>query len=498
MNESIGLLGTNRNGRAPALVDLEAGAIDRSLDHGAMDDRIARLAGQLRAVGAAEVDAIVWAMPNGVKTALLYLSALQVGAAAPLNPKLTRRELSSRMSALGTTILITDERANPEAAELADPDRIFTLAGSALAPDLIAPDGSSITPADGSGDDADGRSAEGSLVLLTSGTTGDPKRVRLTTDQLVSAADAIASTLRLDGRDIGLSIMPQFHIHGLQAALLAPLRAGGCVAIPPTFDAFSVARQVEATSATWFSAVPSMHQLVLSRSGATADRWARTLRFIRTSSSALAPSLHAELESTYGIPVVEAYGMTECAHQIASNRLDDRRPGSVGFATGVELRIVEADATGVGQVEVRGPSVIERYDDPAAPQFADGWFATGDEGRLDDGCLTLTGRSREMINRAGEKVRPLEVEQVLEAMPAVAQAAVFAVPDELLGERVAAAVVAIDGEAPPSAKALAAHARTQLAKFKVPAEFIVVDAIPTGPTGKVQRRRLAEQLDLTP
>lgn len=489
MDHQALLSGADRRGPRPALTDLEAG----SIDHSQLDDRVARLAAQLDAVGGSEVDAIVWAMPNGVQTALLYLAAVGVGAAAPLNPKLTRAEFESRMRALGTSIVITDGRANPTAAELAGPERTFTLGGSPLAPELLTSDGAVIAPSTGTSNGP----ANGSLVLLTSGTTGEPKRVRLTTDQLIAAADAIASTLRLDENDVGLSVMPQFHIHGLQAGLLAPLRAGGRVVIPPAFDAFSVARQVEAASATWFSAVPSMQQLVLSRSAKTADRWARTLRFVRTSSSALAPTLLADLERTYGVPVVEAYGMTECAHQITSNRLDDRRPGTVGVATGVEVRIHRADTTGVGQVEVRGPSVIERYDDPTAPAFADGWFPTGDEGRLDGDWLTLTGRSREIINRGGEKVRPVEVEHVLEQLPAVAQAAVFAVPDDLLGERVGAVIVASEGAPIPAPSELAAHVRSQLAKFKVPADFVVVDAIPTGPTGKVQRRRLAEQLDIS-
>lgn len=490
MEDPALLRGTNRIGGRPALVDLEAG----SLDHAELADRVARLAAQLDAVGAGEADAIVWAMPNGVRTAMLYLAALDVGASAPLNPKLTRSELASRMRALGTTIVVTDERANPDAADIAGPERTITLGGSALAPELVAPDGQRIDPGPASA----ARAGRGSLVLLTSGTTGDPKRVRLSTDQLIAAADEISATLQLGPDDIGLSVMPQFHIHGLQAALLAPLRAGGSVVVPPAFDAFSVARQVEATGATWFSAVPSMQQLVLSRSGKSADRWARSLRFVRTSSSALAPTLHSDLEAAYGVPVVEAYGMTECAHQITSNRLDDRRPGTVGAPTGVEVRVIDADPAGIGQVEVRGPSVIDRYDDPDAPGFVDGWFSTGDEGRLDGEWLTLTGRSREIINRGGEKVRPLEVEHVLEGLPAIAQAAVFAVPDDLLGERVAAVLVASDGESIPSASSLAAHVRTHLAKFKVPAEFVVVDAIPTGPTGKVQRRRLAQQLDLTP
>jgi acyl-CoA synthetase (AMP-forming)/AMP-acid ligase II len=210
--------------------------------------------------------------------------------------------------------------------------------------------------------------------------------------------------------------------------------------------------------------------------------------------------LVADVEAVLSAPLIESYGMTECAHQIASNPLPpgERVVGSVGFATGVEIRIDERD-DGRGEVLVRGESVTAAYE--AAPAdvneraFTDGWFRTGDEGMLgDDGRLTLTGRLKELINRGGEKIRPKEVEDVLAAHPGVKEVAVFAVPHPRLGEEVAAVVVP-SGE-PPSSRELRGYASSRLASFKVPKRIHLTEEIPRGPTGKVQRSRLADQLGL--
>ena len=240
---------------------------------------------------------------------------------------------------------------------------------------------------------------------------------------------------------------------------------------------------------------------------AIADRWAeRTdelsidrLRFLRTSSSALPVALLERLEAMYGVPVAEAYGMTEASHQIAANPIDgfSRRPGTVGRATGTELRIENPDERGRGQVLVRGPQVTHGYrlnDDANDEAFIDGWFRTGDEGHLDDGWLTLTGRLKEMINRAGEKISPIEVEAALIEAPGVASCVVFAVPDDRLGEDVGAIVVASTGF---DERRVRAHLRTLLAPHKIPRSVVVADEIPLGPTGKVQRTRVAAALGLS-
>jgi acyl-CoA synthetase (AMP-forming)/AMP-acid ligase II len=249
---------------------------------------------------------------------------------------------------------------------------------------------------------------------------------------------------------------------------------------------------------SWTSAVPTL----LASIPAGPQR-AHRLRFLRSASSPLPPTLTARLEGDLGVPVLEAYGMTEATHQMASNPLPpaERRPGSVGTATSIELAVVDEAWLGVapgepGEVVVRGPSVTSGYldnPDANAAAFRDGWFRTGDIGRLSaDGYLRLVGRVKEMINRAGENISPREVDEVLLTHPAVAEVATYGVPDAKYGEVVHAAVVLHAAVEP---KALMAHCGGQLAAFKVPVTIHVVDAIPKGPTGKVQRTQLAQVLD---
>ncbi len=247
--------------------------------------------------------------------------------------------------------------------------------------------------------------------------------------------------------------MPLFHIHGLMASTLASLAAGGSVACPPSFNALRFFHWLEDTRPTWYTAVPTMHQAILTR----ADRHADTirdsrLRFVRSSSSSLPPQVMRELEQTFGMPVIEAYGMTEAAHQMTSNPLPpaSRYAGSVGVAAGPEVAIMDESGqllpTGsLGEVVIRGRNVTSGYDDNPeanARAFTNGWFRTGDQGTLDDaGYLRLTGRLKELINRGGEKISPLEVDAVLMDHPAVAQGVSFAVPHPMLGEDIAAAIV---------------------------------------------------------
>ncbi len=259
---------------------------------------------------------------------------------------------------------------------------------------------------------------------------------------------------------------------------------------------------------TWYSAVPTMHQAILARAARNPDAVRHhALRFIRSSSASLPPVVMAEMESTFGVPVVESYGMTEAAHQMASNPLPPgvRKPGSVGLAAGPEIALLgpEGDQltpNTVGEVVIRGPNVTSGYlerPDANAEAFADGWFRTGDLGYLDDdGYLFLVGRIKEIVNRGGEKISPREVDEALLAHPDVVQAVAFAVPHPRLGEDLAAAVVAAEG-ATPAPEELRRFVAERVAAFKVPRTVLVVDEIPKGPTGKLQRIGLAQQLGLT-
>jgi acyl-CoA synthetase (AMP-forming)/AMP-acid ligase II len=309
----------------------------------------------------------------------------------------------------------------------------------------------------------------------------------------------VVETYQLVPGDVSLCVMPLFHVHGLVASVLATFASGGTVVVPSAFNPFSFWRLVRAHGVTWYSAVPTIHQLLLARLGAERPDGAEQLRFVRSCSAALSPEVMAQLESRLGVPVLEAYGMTEAAHQMASNPLPPgkRIPGTVGLGTGVRIGILgpggtELPAGQPGEVVIAGPNVIDGYEDnPAAnaDSFTAGWFRTGDQGMVDpDGYLRLTGRIKELINRGGEKIAPREIDDALLAHPAVAEAVAFGVPHPVWGEVVAAAVVL---HAPVAEAELLAWCRDRLAAFKCPDQLHVVEAIPRTATGKIQRLSVA-------
>jgi acyl-CoA synthetase (AMP-forming)/AMP-acid ligase II len=338
------------------------------------------------------------------------------------------------------------------------------------------------------------------LVLHTSGTTSRPKLVPLRQRNLFASAENIARTYRLSGADVAMCVMPLFHVHGLMASAMATFSSGGTVVVPPGFDAMAFWPAVRDQGATWYSAVPTMHQMLLLRNRGERPAGAEKLRFIRSSSSALSPETMRQLESRFGAPVLEAYGMTEASHQMASNPLPprDRRPGTVGIETGIRIGVMGENARLVpaavpGEVVIMGPTVIDAYannPEANAASFTDGWFRTGDQGFIDsDGYLSLVGRLKEMINRGGEKIAPREIDDVLLQHAAVAEAVAFGVPHPAWGEEVAAAVVL---KGPATEKELIAFARERLADHKVPKKLYLVEQIPRTATGKIQRRSVAE------
>jgi len=301
--------------------------------------------------------------------------------------------------------------------------------------------------------------------------------------------------------------MPLFHIHGLIAAVMASLHAGASICCTPGFNALRFFAWLKDADPTWYTAVPTMHQAILERAGRNAEvvKGAR-LRLIRSSSASLPPQVMAALEQTFGAPVIEAYGMTEAAHQMASNPLPprERKPGSVGVSAGPDVAIMDEHgalmpAGRTGEVVIRGANVTTGYrnnPDANASAFSDGWFRTGDQGVMDEaGYLRLTGRLKEIINRGGEKISPREVDEILLDHPDIQQAVTFAVAHPKLGEDVAAAVVLRDG-ASTTDRQIREFAATRLADFKVPRTIVVVPEIPKGPTGKLQRIGLAEKLGL--
>jgi acyl-CoA synthetase (AMP-forming)/AMP-acid ligase II len=300
-----------------------------------------------------------------------------------------------------------------------------------------------------------------------------------------------------------------FHIHGLMAAVLATLASGASVFAAPGFDALRFFSWLELAHPTWYTAVPTMHQAILARATRNADVVANArLRFIRSSSSSLPPQVLAGLEEAFGVPVVEAYAMTEASHQMTCNQLPPgmRKPGTVGCAAGPEVAIMSETGPDllpggqIGEVVIRGDNVTSGYENNPqanAACFVNGWFRTGDQGVMDeDDYLTITGRLKEIINRGGEKISPREVDDVLMDHEAVQQVVTFAIPHKSLGEDVAAAVVLHEG-AGADEQSIREFAATRLAAFKVPRKILILDEIPKGATGKLQRIGLADKLGLT-
>jgi acyl-CoA synthetase (AMP-forming)/AMP-acid ligase II len=459
----------------------------------------------LNGFGVGRGDRVAIVLPNGPQMAAAFMAIAHGSTAAPLNPAYKLDELEFYMEDLRAKALVVEAGGPSPACEAAGKLGVLVL---------------TLTPAAGGAGDfalSGGAPAQAAdpgfaspediaLILHTSGTTSRPKIVPLSQHNVATSAQNIARTLEFSQSDRGLNIMPLFHIHGLIAGLLAPLSCGGSVFCTPGFNAFEFFGWMEESKPSWCTAVPTMHQAILARAAKHRDVIARhPLRFVRSSSAPLPLRVIAALEDAFRAPVIEAYGMTEAAHQMASNPLRGlRKPGSVGRAAGPEVEIMgEAGEIlapdVVGEIVIRGENVFAGYENNPkanAEGFTNGWFRTGDQGVKDaEGYVRLTGRLKEIINRGGEKISPREIDEALMDHPAVAQAIAFAAPHELLGEDVAAAVVLREG-ASVTEKELRGFLAERLAAFKVPRKIVFLDEIPKGATGKLQRIGLAQKLGL--
>jgi acyl-CoA synthetase (AMP-forming)/AMP-acid ligase II len=463
-------------------------------------EQVEACADTLAGAGIRRGDRVAFVLPNGLESIVLFLAAASAGSAAPLNPAYKQSEFRFYLEDTGARALVVP-RGGADAARKALPENAVLLEASVDPSGKVALETSRAASTRSRG--APGPDDE-ALVLHTSGTTSRPKQVPLRQRNLAFSAENIARTYRLMPLDVAMCVMPLFHIHGLMASTMATFYSGGTLVVPPAFDAMTFWAVVAEHRATWYSAVPTMHQMLLLRNRGERPGGSEYLRFIRSSSSALSSETMRQLESRFGAPVLEAYGMTEASHQMASNPLPpgQRRPGTVGRATGIKIGVMDEagfvlKANTQGEVVIQGPSVIDAYaNNPEANEksFTGGWFRTGDQGVIDaDGYLSLVGRLKEMINRGGEKIAPREIDDVLLQHPAVAEAVAFGVPHSGWGEEVAAAVV-LKGDA--TEKELIAFARERLADHKVPRKLFVVQQIPRTPTGKIQRRAVAETLTL--
>jgi acyl-CoA synthetase (AMP-forming)/AMP-acid ligase II len=495
-------------GRSEAVALAAPNAPSLSFDE--LRSQLSETATVLRAIGIGANDRVAIVLPNGAEMAVVFLAVASAASAAPLNPGYRAEEFEFYLSDLRAKALIVEAGSTSPVIQVArrldvpimtlqaQPERgagrfrldtSETSVGNALAAGYSGPD-------------------DVALVLHTSGTTSRPKIVPLTQRNLCASTRHIRHSCLLTPMDRGLNIMPLFHIHGLIAAVLAPLAAGGSVYCTPGFNALKFFGWMEMAQPTWYTAVPTMHQAILARARHnTAIIAAHPLRFIRSSSSSLPPQVIAELERTFGAPVIESYGMTEATHQMASNPLPPgiRKPGTVGLAAGPEIAIMDDDgnllgAGKIGEIVIRGENVTTAYENNPkanAEAFINGWFRTGDQGTLDsEGYVSITGRLKEIISRGGEKISPREIDEVLMDHPAVLQVVTFGIPHDKLGEEIGAVVVLREGMS-ATERELREFVAGRVADFKVPRKLLFMDEIPKGATGKLQRIGLAQKLGLS-
>jgi acyl-CoA synthetase (AMP-forming)/AMP-acid ligase II len=467
-----------------------------TLGYDALRRASSELARRLAAEGVLPGDLVAASYPNGVEIVVAWFGVAAARAGyAPLNMAYTEQEFRFYLEDIRPKLLLLKPSGVPAARAAAaalgvpvldvwfEADRVQAGSGSAAAPNGTTP------PA--LDDDV-------ALFLHTSGTTSRPKGVPLTHANLTASASNIQCWYGLGSEDVSYSEMPLFHVHGLVFSTLAHLAAGALVVIPERFSASAFWPHVREYGVTVVSAVPTIYRSLLPSPDSPRDFEPHSLRFMRSSSAPLPASMMERLETVFGVAVIEAYSMTEASHQMTANPLEgERRPGSVGMGAFVDVTILDEGGVPsgpgvVGEVAVRGPNVTRGYhNNPAAnaQAFSSGWFRTGDWGVLsEDGYLTLVGRLKELINRAGEKISPVEVDDALLSHPGVTEAVSFSVPDEKYGEAVGAALVLKEGT---TADDVLAHARARLAAFKVPTSVYVVESIPRTATGKVQRRAVA-------
>ena len=480
-----------------------------ALSFGGLRALAGRTIAALNGMGIGRNDRVAIVAPNGPEMAAAFVAIAAGATTAPLNPGYKQDEFDFYLSDLNARALVIlrgmDSPARAVATARGIPVVELVAVADGAAGDFTLEPTSKLSGTPEAGGPASGDDV--ALVLHTSGTTSRPKIVPLRHVNVTASAYHIAATLRLTPDDVCLNIMPLFHIHGLIAATLSSLAAGASVSCTPGFNAFRFFAWFEEVRPSWVTAVPTMYQALLPYAERNREIIARgRLRLLRSSSASLPPQVMTALEAAFGVPVIESYGMTEASHQMASNPLPPapRHPGSVGLAAGPEIAIMDEAGTLLptgarGEVVIRGRNVTAGYEanpEANAKAFTNGWFRTGDEGWLDEaGYLRLSGRLKEIINRGGEKVSPLEVDAVLMEHPAVQQVVTFAMPHPKLGEEVAAAVVLREGASCDEA-GLRDFAAERLAAFKVPRRVVFLSEIPKGATGKLQRIGLAARLGL--
>jgi len=473
------------------------------------------LAGQLKRGGLLPGDRVALRSGSNAEFVIGLLAASRAELiVVPLDPALPVTEQRTRSEAAGARVVLVDGIDHPgEEAEREPGSRWWPIAVT-VGRDRGAEEGANAvildaaTPPKTDISTPEGLRHDDAMIMFTGGTTGVPKMVPWTHDNIASAVRAIVAGYGLGPQDATVAVMPLYHGHGLLAALLSTLASGGTVLLPARgrFSAHTFWDDIDAVRATWYTAVPTIHQILLERAQSDGPGKQAALRFIRSCSAPLTPETAQALQATFRAPVVCAFGMTEATHQVATTAIDQEKnpsetAGLVGRSTGPEIRIAGSQgeslpAEAVGEVWLHGPTVVRGYlGDPAitAANFTDGWLRTGDLGSLSGaGELSIRGRIKELIIRGGENVSPERVEGVLASHPDVLEVAVFGVPDKIYGETVAAVIVP-RGSAAPTPDELAAFCRERLAPFEVPTSFQEARELPHTAKGSLDRRAVAQQ-----
>ncbi len=489
MNDLPSLLNTAPGNSTAVIIPETATAVT----YDSLRRQVMGMAEDLAGIGIQRGDRVANVLPNGLPTIVAFLAGAVAGTAAPLNPAYRFDEFAFYLEDTSAKVLLVPEEGAEEARRAAEHLKIPVYAvqmdDKGHVSIVDAPKRVPVIPP--SPDDV-------ALVLHTSGSTGRPKRVPLKHRNLAVSCENIAATYELKANDVSLCVMPLFHIHGLVASTLSSFMTGGTVVVPGKFNPMSFWRTIREHDVTWYSCVPTIHQLSTARLNEKPEGIEK-LRFVRSCSSALSPVLKEKLENLLQVPVLEAYGMTEASHQMCSNPLPPResKASSVGPGTGVKVGIMDDDGNllpsgELGEVVIQGPNVVDGYEnnpEANAKSFTNGWFRTGDQGVIDaEGYLHLTARIKELINRGGEKIAPLEIDEVMMTHPCVAEAVAFGMPHPTWGEEVAIAVVLKE---PQTEAMLMEHCKKHLADFKVPKKILIVEKIPRTATGKIQRRAVA-------
>ena len=462
-----------------------------------------KISRQLAATNVKNSDRAAIVLPNGPLMASSFLSISSYMSAAPLNPLYKQEEFEFYLDDLKPKFLLVEPNSKSLAVIAAKNLNIpvFEMKISDNQPlgtfELFDKETDYKNPND----------YDEALVLHTSGTTSRPKIVPLSNLNIFTSAVNISKSLKLTADDHCLNIMPLFHIHGLIAVLSASAKVGASVCASNGFNALKFLDLAETQNITWYSGVPTMHQAILLRAQKNSDKAKKlNLRFIRSSSASLPPAIFEQLNDIFQTPVIEAYGMTEATHQMTSNPLPPaiQKPGLVGMPAGPEICIMndkneKLPQGEIGEICIKGDNVTNGYENnPEANKqsFVNNWFRTGDEGFFDeDGYLKISGRLKEIINKGGEKISPLEVDNILMDFPPIDQALCFGYKDKMLGEDIAVAIKLKENKS-CTEDDIKSYANEKLAKFKIPKKIFIVEDIPKGATGKLQRIGLAKKFGL--